>query len=73
MLALRQQLPITVVNSEGQFFPKKIVANRKYITNIESTVINFNNFLTKVGPNLAQKLVSSNKHFNDYLLSCLFI
>ena len=27
-------------------------------------------FFTEIGPNLAQKIVSSNKHFNDYMTSC---
>ena len=53
-----------------QVFPIEIVANMKHITNIESTAINFNKFFNKVCPNLAQKTISSNKHFNDYMTSC---
>ena len=46
----------------------KIFINKKNTTN-ESIAMNFNNFFTEVGPNLSYEIVSSTKHFNDYITS----
>ena len=45
-----------------QVFREQTALNKKNKTNIESIVIISNNFLTEVGPNLAQTLILSNKH-----------
>ena len=52
-----------------QVSPKNVV-NKKSITNKEVIAVNFNNFFTEVGPTLSQKIISSNKCFNDYMTSC---
>ena len=48
-------------------FPTKIVVDKESITNIHSIAENFNKFFTEIGPNLANKINPSRKHFHEYL------
>ena len=47
--------------------PKKILVDKKSITETESIAENFNKYFTQTGPNLAKDIGTSTKSFNEYI------
>ena len=50
-----------------QTLPKKILVDKKSITETESIAEEFNKYFTQSGPNLAKDIVTSTKSFNEYI------
>ena len=50
-----------------QNLPKKILVDKKIITETKSIAQNLNKYFTQIGPNLAKDIGTSNKSFNEYI------
>ena len=50
-----------------QNLPKKILVDKKSITETESIAESFNKYFTQIGPNLAKDIDTSTKSFDEYI------
>ena len=50
-----------------QSFPKKIIVDKKNISETKSLADNFDKWCTQTGPNLAKDICTSTKSFNKYI------
>ena len=52
-----------------QNLPKKILVDKKSITETESIAESFNKYFTQIGPKLGKDIGTSTKKFNEYILN----
>ena len=52
---------------EQQNLPKKILVDKKSITETKSIAVNFNKYFTQIGPKLAKDIRTSTRSFNEYI------
>ena len=50
-----------------QNLPKKILVDKRIITETKSVAENFNKYFTQIGPNLAKDIGTSTKSFNKHI------